>query len=321
MQGWQAHTAAFGIALMTAGAVPAWAQDPDAESAKTWLGREAEIEAYLRDAEVLGLDDLPVGVTNPKAADLAPGGPVARFAWKPIKPGIQRGHYESYLAEIAAYELDKLLGLGMVPVKVERRIRGELGAAVMWVSPTQSFRDLGGTPTPPIRQLGYWTIQLVRAKMFDNLIYNQDPNEGNWLVDPAWNLMIIDHSRSFSPDRRMAHENMDRVDRDLWARMQALDQASLTAALGDWLSEREIEAILERRDLMAELIQAEVEDHGEAEVMLRYGMPTGARATPANGDPNADADALADRIRLALSEGPIVAPALPATPAAEPPPR
>ena len=31
--------------------------------------------------------------------------------------------------------------------------------------------------------------QITRAKMFDNLIGNLDPNLGNWLVDPEWNLI------------------------------------------------------------------------------------------------------------------------------------
>jgi len=30
-------------------------------------------------------------------------------------------------------------------------------------------------PQPPTRQLDYWAIQLVRATMFDNLIYNAEP--------------------------------------------------------------------------------------------------------------------------------------------------
>ena len=251
------------------------AQDGEAVSARTWVGREAEFEAYLKTAEIMGLDDIPVGVTNPKAAALAPGGPVDRFAWKALPPAIRQGYYESYKAEIAAYELDKLLGLGMVPVTVERRVRGDFGAAIMWVSPTQSFKDLGGVPTPPTRHLGYWTIQLIRAKMFDNLIYNRDPNEGNWLVDPAWNLMLIDHSRSFTPYREMTHEDMTRFDRDLWERMQRLDEPGLTVALGEWLSTGEIRAILERRDRMGAIIDELVATHDEAEVLLRYGVPAG----------------------------------------------
>ena len=250
------------------------AQGDAALSAKRWPGREAEIEAFMKTAEILGFEDIPVGVTNPKSANLAPGGPIDKFAWKPLQPGIQRGFFESYKAEIAAYELDKVLALGMVPVKVERRIRGELGAAIMWVSPAQSFKDLGGgVPSPPNRYRGYWTIQLIRAQMFDNLIYNQDFNEGNWLVDAAWNLMVIDHSRSFSPDIKLVNEDMPHVDRDLWARMQQLDEPSLTAALDEWLSAKEIRAILERRDLMGDMIDELVEQNGESAVLWRYGAP------------------------------------------------
>jgi hypothetical protein len=286
------------------------AQDTEAVSAKRWTGREAEIEHFLRTADVLGLEDIPVGVTNPKSASLEPGGPVDKFAWKPLKPGIRRGFYESYKAEIAAYELDQLLGLGMVPVKVERRIRGELGAAVMWVSPAQSFRDLGGVPTPPTRYLGYWTIQLIRAKMFDNLIYNQDFNEGNWLVDPAWNLMVIDHSRSFSPDNDLVNEDITHVDRYLWERMQQLDEPVLTAALGEWLSDREIRAVLERRDRMGAIIDELVERNGEATVLLRYGVPpsatqpVNARATP---PPGGTRDLVASLL-TAVSKAPMIAP-------------
>ena len=286
------------------------AQDSEAVNAKTWVGHEAEIEEFLKTAEILGLEDIPVGVTNPQSATLAPGGPVDRFAWKQLTPGRRRGFWESYKAEIAAYELDKLLGLGMVPVTVERRVRQELGAAVMWVSPTESFKDLGGTPSPPTRFIGYWTIQLIRAKMFDNLIYNQDPNEGNWLVDPAWNLILIDHSRSFSSDSDMAHDDMLRADRYLWERMQQLDEPMLTAALGEWLSDREIRAVLERRDRMAEILDAQIEENGEGAVLIRYGIPpdAAAAAVPAVAPALAPADDVLNRLLAWVDEAPPIAP-------------
>ena len=284
--------------VVLASPVGSAAQDPEAASAKTWVGREAEIEAYLKTADILGLEDIPVGVTNPQSAALAPGGPVDKFAWKALPPGIRRGFFESYKAEIAAYELDKLLGLGMVPVTVERRVRGELGAAIMWASPTQSFKELGGAPTPPTRYIGYWTIQLIRAKMFDNLIYNGDPNEGNWLKDPAWNLLLIDHSRSFGPEAEMAHADMTRIDRYLWEEMQRLNEPMLTGALGEWLSEDEIRAILTRRDVMSDIIDALVESHGEASVLLRYGVPPDA-ATPVGAD-------LVNRLWQATTEVPVI---------------
>jgi hypothetical protein len=77
---------------------------------------------------------------------LATGGLIESMSWKRIKPGRDSGYWESYKSEIAAYELDKFLGLGMIPPTVERRVDGDVGAAVMWASPTQSFKDLGGVP-------------------------------------------------------------------------------------------------------------------------------------------------------------------------------
>ena len=108
---------------------------------------------------------------------------------------------------------------------------------------------MGGFPSPPTTQRAWWTVQLIRAKMFDNLIYNRDPNEGNWMVDPAWNVILIDHSRAFTRGTEMQHP-LTQVDRDLWDRMKALDEAALTAALGEWLGGGEIRSILERRDVM-----------------------------------------------------------------------
>jgi hypothetical protein len=239
---------------------------------KIWLGREKEIEDYIKTAEIVSMKDIPVGVTKPQKATLAPGGPVEAIAWKFLPPGRKQGYWESYKSEIAAYELDKLLGLGMVPPTVERRYKGDLGAAIMWCPEIQSFKDMGGPPkNVPPQQVARWNKQLIRAKMFDNLIYNMDPNLGNWLVDKQWNLILIDHTRSFTTDKKMAHEDMRRIDPELWQRMEALTEESLQAALGEWIGKREIRAVLERRDKMREIIAKLVKDTpgGEAAVFVK----------------------------------------------------
>ncbi len=251
---------------------PSGATIEASQSAKSWIGREAEFEEYLERAEVVDLQEIGVGVTNPWKAALAPGGPIDTFAWKPIRPGRYHGHYESYKSEVAAYRLDKLLGLGMVPVTVERQVGRSMGAACMWVAPTQSFRELGGPPTPPGEHAEYWNIQLIRAKMFDNLINNEDPNLGNWLVDPAWNLILIDHSRAFGTDTQLVHP-LTRVDRELWERFERLDEEELTATLGVLLNRPRIRGILKRRDRMAKAIEKLVQEQGESAVLLRYAGP------------------------------------------------
>jgi hypothetical protein len=155
----------------------------------------------------------------------------------------------------------------MVPVKVERRLDGEVGVACMWVTPAETFAQLGGPPKPPTEEKKRWSLQLTRAKMFDNLIGNSDPNLGNWMVDPAWNIILIDHSRAFSRGKRMVHE-LERADRGLWERMLALDEEILTEALGRWLSRSKIRSILRRRDRMVAVIADLVEEYGERAVLV-----------------------------------------------------
>ena len=291
------------IALgVLASATAAVTQEPGTESAKTWLGQAEQIEQFIRDARVVNVEEIGVGVTNPKRAELAPGGLVDRIAFKPLRPGRYIGAWESYLSEIAAYELDKLLELGMIPPTVEKRVDGDVGAAVMWAAPTQSFKEMGGPPSPPSTHIGRWNYQLIRAKMFHNLIYNKDPNLGNWLVDPAWNVILIDNSRAFTTDDRMVHK-LTRVDRDLWERFEALDEPTLTAALGEWLSGGEIRAILERRDKMAEEIGGMVAERGEAAVFVRFRPPPSEARVR-----DADLQALGGQLLSALNETPVVLP-------------
>jgi len=244
------------------------------QSAKLWLGKAADVEAYLKTAEILELQDIPIGVTKPRRATLAPGGPVGAFAWKPIRPGMYGGFMESYKSEIAAYEIDKLLRLDMVPPKVERRVKGDVGVAVMWCPDVRSFKDMGGVPGtgqvpgPPSIEFARWNQQVVRAKMFDNLVGNPDPNQGNWLVDSQWNLILIDHTRALTTRKDLFHK-MGRIDADLWAKMQALDEPSLTAALGSWVGKGEIRSILARRDKMQKVIDEMIKAQGEANVFVK----------------------------------------------------
>jgi hypothetical protein len=236
--------------------------------AKIWVGRHQEFEDYLKTAELTDRSEkLPVGVTAPKKIELAPGGLVEAITWKPLKPGRYSGYWESYKNEIAAYEFDKLLGLDMVPPYVERRINGDLGAAVMWLEGVKSFKELGGPPTAPPQMAYRWSLQLMKAKMYDNMVANTDPNLGNWLKDDQWNLMLIDHSRCFTTTKNLSHK-MDHIARQLWTKMLALDEPALTKGLGAWIGKNEIRAMLQRRDRMKEEIAKLVAKNGEAAVFV-----------------------------------------------------
>ena len=212
--------------------------------AKIWVGRYHEIEEYLRTAECVSMDMLGAG--RVARCTLRPGGPVARMVWKPLPPGIYRGFRESYKAEIAAYELDKLLGMDMVPPSVERQLGGGSGAAQLWVEDVTAW---SADAPPGESDRAHWADQVVRMRMFDNLIGNPDRNQGNILHDAAWNLILIDHTRAFG-DSSQLPQTLSRVDRRFWARIEKLTRSQLDTALGAWLSDSEIKTVLDRRDKM-----------------------------------------------------------------------
>jgi len=212
--------------------------------AKIWVGRHHEIEEYLRSAECAKMETF--GPSRAARCTLRPGGPVARMAWRPQPPGVYRGFRESYKAEIAAYEIDKLLKLDMVPPSVERQLEGNTGAAQLWV---ENVVDLKANASPNESARPGWENQLVRMAMFDNLIGYRDRNLGNTLRDASWHLILIDHSRAFSESTELPRK-LTRVDGTLWDKIENLTRPQLDAALGAWLSKNEIQAIVDRREKM-----------------------------------------------------------------------
>ncbi len=253
------------------GAVPVYAQSASpvatapgqtaavpAGSAKIWEGRNAEFEEFLRATPFTKVVDVPIGVTNPKRGYFPPGGLIESAAWKPLQPGRSSGFWESYMAEIAAYELDKLLGMGMVPPAVEKKWDGETGAAIQWVKPVRSWKEVEKLPKPD-----KFNRQAIRMKMFDNLIANIDRNAGNLIVDSDWNLYLIDHSRAFTMERKLP-VSMSRIDQALWDKMLGLDEPTLKTALGKWIDSSMIRATLKRRDDMKGVIEDLVKRVGPA---------------------------------------------------------
>jgi hypothetical protein len=254
------------VAPASAATTPATVTVPAAVKlgAKVWIGRHAEFEEYLRTARVERVERVPIGVTKPERGFFAPGGLAASAAVKHLPMGQRAGFWEAYKSEIAAYELDRLLGLDMVPVTVERRVGSDLASVQLWVEGCKHVKDVDQSACPkPID----WAKQVCRQKVFDNLIANIDRNAGNLLVDDEWNLVLIDHSRAFAQDRMPFEKQMTRIDRELLARLKTLDEAGLMKHVRPWvLGDGPIRAILKRRDKIVAHFERLARERGEAAV-------------------------------------------------------
>jgi hypothetical protein len=245
---------------------PATLTAPAAErlGAKVWIGRHAEFEDYLRTAPIDRVEKVPIGVTKPERGFFAPGGLAASAAVKHLPMGQRSGFWEAYKSEIAAYELDRLLGLDMVPVTVERRVGSDLASVQLWVDGCKHVKDVDQSACPrPID----WAKQVCRQKVFDNLIANIDRNAGNLLVDGEWNLVLIDHSRAFAQNRMPFEKEMTRIDRELLARLKTLDEAGLMKRVRPWvLGNGPVRDILKRRDKIVAHFERLARERGEAAV-------------------------------------------------------
>ncbi len=257
-------------------------QTPAADTAPTWglPLQDEEAEAFLKNAKVVSIRKLKSkAVTRPRKIELSDGERTYFAVFKTIddydpKREFADGQVElqfsdSYEYEIAAYQLDKLLGLGIVPPAVERRIKGEKGALSFWVegAMTEWDRLMVKKIHPP--DMIAWNHQMYTIRLFLQLIYDTDFNNlNNLLVTPDWKVYSIDASRAFRNYKELQQEEaLHHFSRPVLAALQDLNFEELGAKLKKWLSKRQIEAIWARRTLILELAERRIAENGEENVL------------------------------------------------------
>jgi hypothetical protein len=254
---------------------------------RVWLGpdgkplpftRDEEILEFLRTAEVVSLKDIPEGITHPRKVLLQKDGIQMHAVFRDVneekamvrlKSGkTEVGFRDSFVFEPAAYELSRLLGLDNVPPVVPRRVRAQSGSLQVWIEKamTETVRREKGIKPPDAQQ---WTRQVSTQRIFDALINNTDRNLGNTLIDSNWKMWLIDHTRAFRIQPELRNQPLlQSCERDLWERLRALNAATVREHLKEFLREQEIDAVLERRQMLVEHFQQLIDERGEENVLI-----------------------------------------------------
>jgi hypothetical protein len=239
---------------------------------------DAEKEKLLLSGKIVSSSEIGHGVTKPVKVRLESGG-IAHDAKIQVvekelpdffaSDGTRVPMRDSWKYNIAAYKIDRLLGLGMVTVEVQRAWQGKPAAFSWWVDDVM-FEEVDRIKkdlTPPDPES--FDRQRAVSRVFDELIINIDRNLSNLLITKGWNLALIDHSRSFNAYRGIRNrENLTRCSRKLLDAMKALTAESVAKAVGPYLTAPERAGVLGRRDRIVEFFQNRVKEKGEENVLF-----------------------------------------------------
>jgi hypothetical protein len=233
-------------------------QAPDRYPANPVGMSTEEIVSILKNGNVVNSQEIPVGITKPVRLTLSYQGKELDAIFKTLDnhPDQERGNWKQsrnimdrYGYEIATYQLDQMLGIGLVPVVIERDIDGKKGALQVWYDGLISklgYLDKGMTYNGHCDR----RAQRVMMHTFDFLIRNEDRNQSNILHNQSdWQVWFIDHSRAYGL-KTNRHSTQEKskfyVTEEFKQRLESIDRDQLYE-LRPWLHKRQIRSIDKRR--------------------------------------------------------------------------
>jgi hypothetical protein len=235
-------------------------------------------EKFLKQATLLGVKEIGHGVTKPLRAELALGKikhsaqiqtvnkELPDFFGEDRKPVPMR---DCWRFNVAAYKIDRLVGLGLGTVVVPRPFKGRPAAFSWWVDDVlfeEVDRIKSGMTSP---DPDAFERQRALSRVFDELVMNIDRNLANLLITKSWKIALIDHTRCFTPYHGIRNkENLTRCSRELLAKMKSLTAAAVTQGVGSHLTGAEVQALMSRRDRIFEFFEKRVREKGEENVLF-----------------------------------------------------
>ncbi len=248
------------------------------------IAARGEIERFLLAAPIVASKPLGEGVTGSLKVTLRLGSVERSAVWKGVT-GSPLGVPDEWRYEIAAYRMDKLLGLNMIPPTVEKEMGGRKGSLQLWAETECSLLDVmdKGLEVDPAAA-GPMARGKYIVRAFDSLIANVDRTQQNIRYTCDWRTILIDHSRSFRSSNESAESllygrrgtrktadgrpfSIRSLPREFLRNMKALTRETVASAMGVYLTRAEIGAVLSRRDLLVKDIEDLIVEQGEAEVL------------------------------------------------------
>ena len=227
---------------------------------------DAQIEQFLLHAKVIKSRGASKGVTGSVRATLTDGKLTHDAHIQTIDEekaqfqsdqGVEFNFRDTWRFNVAGYRLDRLIGMNMVPVSVERRFGYDDAAYTWWVDDVMMEEGERLKKKVEAPNVEAWNQQMQLVRLFDQLIANVDRNVGNLVITRDWRLFPIDHTRAFRRNHELkSAANVTRADRVVVERLKALNRETLKASIGKYLTTFELDALMARRDAILKRLDA-----------------------------------------------------------------
>lgn len=240
--------------------------------------KQIDLEKYLKKAAI-GPERIPIGNrTDLYLVDLDDGKikrkGVLRFTDKPRPQYLPA---DSYKYTIAAYELDKLLELNVVPPILERQDSGKKASLQIGVESSsldERTRQLKKME-PPDPETFHNTLDDLYV--FENLVYCSalceygGDNLNDILIENEkdWKVWRIDLTQAFAPyPELISNREITRCSKKLYQNLLGLEDKLIKSKVKKYLNKDEIDAVLERKKLIIEKIEGLIKEKGEEKVLF-----------------------------------------------------
>ena len=226
---------------------------------------DAEIEAFLKGARVVRSRPIGKGVTGSVRATMTDGTlthdaqiqTVDEFR-NEFRGGsqVERDFRDKWQFNVAAYRIDRMIGLRLAPVSVDRDWEGRGAAFTWWIDDVMMDEGARQKQKLDAPDPLCWSEQIYALRVFDQVIDNSDRNFGNTLIGKNWRLWAIDHTRAFRYNRTPRSPNLLlRIDRALLAGLKGLEFAALKREVGAYVTDADIRNLLSRRDAIVSKLE------------------------------------------------------------------
>jgi len=227
------------------------------------------MERFLLRAPVVAMDKgREMGRSGAWMVTLAQGERTAKAVFKSVRRPRPTMMPDSYTYELAAYELDKLLDLNLIPVMVERKLDGRPGSLQVFLEGVETEKSrLRKNLQPP--DLQAFQDQMDDITLLENLTCTPRQDLGDLLIQTdTWKVWRVDFAEAFMPSTEPAADRLiRRASRKFTTALRGWDESQVKMKLARYLNPSELEALVRRRQLILEEIDRLIREKGEAAVL------------------------------------------------------